>query len=343
MADEDRVPKIVGAWAWLLAVAALVVLTWRHGHRWLRNGLIYLSHAAWARDLVTRMPLAWRVASRFVAGESSDDAIAACRELNELNLLATLDFLGESVSLPVQAIAAREEIEGLLGSIAAARVRAGVSVKLTQLGMQIDEALALDNMRRLLTRARELEIWVRIDMEDSPWTDTTLRIFRTLRQDDGFDNVGVVIQSYLYRSHDDVAALVADGASVRLCKGAYAEPPGVAFPRKADTDASFVRLMKSLMSDEALANGVYAAIATHDDAMIEATLSHARRHNIPPQKFEFQMLYGIRPERQLALVNQGYQMRVYVPYGTAWYPYFMRRLAERPANLWFFVSNYLRR
>ncbi|MCB8953680.1 MAG: proline dehydrogenase family protein [Ardenticatenales bacterium] len=286
--------------------------------------------------------MAWAVASRFVAGEAVQAAMSASKALNDQGMSVTLDFLGESVADATQARAARDEIARLLDEIAAAGVNANVSLKLTQLGMQIEPQMAEENLRYLLERARQHGNRIRIDMEDSPWTDTTLQIYRSVRDSAGLDNTGVVIQSYLYRSEADVARLIQEGAWVRLCKGAYAEPAAVAFPKKVDTDANYVRLMQMLLSEEARERGVYAGIATHDDNMINATIAYAQDNNIPPTAFEFQMLYGIRRERQLALVRQGYQMRVYVPYGTAWYPYFMRRLAERPANLWFFVSNFFR-
>jgi proline dehydrogenase len=179
-------------------------------------------------------------------------------------------------------------------------------------------------------------------MEESQVLDATLDIYRTVRDKDGFDNVGIVIQSYLYRSEEDIRQLVDEGAWVRLCKGAYAEPPDVAFPKKADTDENYIKLAKMMLSEKARKNGVYVGLATHDEDMINAAIQYVRENNISPDAFEFQMLFGIRRELQEALVRQGYRLRIYVPYGTAWYPYFIRRLAERPANLWFFISNYFR-
>ncbi len=335
--------RSIAPWLWWLTLVAVAVAFSLRGEAWLRRLLIYLSGAGWARDAVTRLPLAWQAANRFVSGETRDEAMRVTRALNDQGLLVTLDFLGESVADAVQAAAARDEILALLDAIAAEGVEANVSLKLTQLGMKIDPALAESNLCLILERARRYGNRVRIDMEDSPWTDTTLAIYRALRDEHGYDNTGVVIQSYLFRSAADVERLVAEGAWVRLCKGAYAEPPEVAYPRKADTDASFVRLMRRLLSAEARRNGVYAGIATHDDRMIAATQAFARDQRIPLDAFEFQMLYGIRRERQLELAAQGYRLRVYVPYGTAWYPYYMRRLAERPANIWFFLSNLRRR
>ncbi|RMG96048.1 MAG: proline dehydrogenase [Chloroflexi bacterium] len=309
----------------------------------MRYILLYLSRASWARHIVTQWPIAWQVASRFVAGEDIESAMMAARELNNRGMCVTLDFLGESVTNREEAIAAREEILRLLDEIERVGVDANVSVKLSQLGLKTDEALALENVRILLERAKRYGNKIRIDMEESPLVDTTLRIYRRLRYEYGFENVGVVIQAYLYRSEADVRQLVQEGAWIRLVKGAYAEPPEVAFPNKADTDANFVRLMQMLLGEEARERGVYAAIATHDEKMIDATIEYVKKHGVPRDGFEFQMLFGIRRDLQESLVQQGYRVRIYVPYGTAWYPYFMRRLAERPANLWFFVSNLFRR
>lgn len=330
----------------LLLLLFLVLVAWflfRYGEAWSRRLLLYLSQAQWARDLVTGFPLAWRVAGRFVAGEGVEDALRATQELQAKGMAAAMDYLGESVSDPAEAATARDHILELIDCLQEMGQDAYVSVKLSQLGVKIDEGLAVENLRQLLQRARRGGRRVRIDMEESALVDTTLRIYRQLRYQEGFDNVGVVIQSYLYRSEADVQQLVDEGAWVRLVKGAYLEPADIAFPNKADTDANFVRLMQLMLSEEARANGAHVAIASHDEQMIQATLDYVRAHNIPTDYFEFQMLYGIRREMQEALVAQGYPVRIYVPYGTAWYPYFMRRLAERPANLWFFISNFFRR
>jgi proline dehydrogenase len=313
-----------------------------YGERWLRVLLLYLSQASWARELVSVLPPAQDVAGRFVAGDDISAAIETTRTLNSQGMLVTLDLLGEHTENAADAFAARAQILDLLDAIHQQGVQANVSVKLSQLGVNIDPALALDNMRQLLKRAAEYNNRIRIDMEDSSLTDTTLRIYRTLRDEDGFKNVGIVIQSYLYRSDEDLRQLVNEGAWVRLCKGAYAEPPDRAYPDKADTDRKFIEHMQLLLSEEARRNGVYLGMATHDEKAIRATIDFARANNIPPERYEFQMLYGIRRELQEQLVADGYRMRVYVPYGTAWYPYFMRRLAERPANVWFFVSNFLK-
>ena len=325
-----------------LVLAAGALLVYRKGEEWLRAVLLYLSGSVWARRLVTGFGPAWSVASRFVAGEGVDEAIAAARRLNADGLAAAVDYLGESVSDRNEALDARDHILTLLDRIHDAGVDAYVSVKLSQLGLKIDENLALENLRALLERARGHGLRVRIDMEESALVDITLDVYRTLRRREGFTNVGVVIQSSLYRSDEDVRRLIEEGAWVRLVKGAYKEPPTIAYAKKADTDASFVRLMQAMLGEDARARGVHLAVATHDEAMVNATLNYARRNRIGPDAFEFQMLYGVRRELQRSLVAKGWRARVYVPYGTAWYPYFMRRLAERPANLWFFVSNFFR-
>jgi proline dehydrogenase len=341
MSTRNPPPRARFPFFWV-ALLLILLLYW-NSERWLRLLLLYLSGAAWARSLVSNLGMAQAVAGRFVAGETVNEAMAITRELNGAGMLVTLDYLGESVMDRAMAESARDEILHLLDCIEETNANANVSVKLSQLGVKINRQLALDSMRRILSRAREYHNRIRIDMEDSPLVDTTFDIYRVLRDEDGFDNVGVVIQSYLYRSEADVRRLIEEGAWVRLCKGAYAEPPEVAFPDKADTDRNFIHLMQLMLSEGARREGVYLAVATHDEKMIEATRDFVAGHDIPPEAFEFQMLYGIRRELQEALRRQSYQMRVYVPYGGAWYPYFMRRLAERPANLWFFISNFFRR
>lgn len=318
------------------------ILIYQFGERWLRTFLIYLSHAQWARDLVSDLSLAKKVARRFVAGESIEEAMAATRALNARGMRVTLDYLGESVTDEAIAASARDEILQLLDRIESSGLDANVSVKLSQLGLRIRKEFAVENLRQLLTRAREYGNKIRIDMEESELVDTTLEIYHTVKDEYGFDNVGVVIQSYLYRSEKDVTKLIDEGAWVRLCKGAYAEPPDIAFPEKADTDANYFLLSKMMLSKEARDNGVYLGIATHDEEIIKAAIDFAHSNDIPPGAYEFQMLYGIRRDLQAWLIEQGYELRIYVPYGTAWYPYFVRRLAERPANLWFFVSNLIR-
>ncbi|MFO7631915.1 MAG: proline dehydrogenase family protein [Caldilinea sp.] len=326
----------------VLAAAGAGYVIYRNGESWLRSLLLYLSRSTLARRLVTGFAPAWAVAGRFIAGESVDEAISAARQLNAKGMAVTLDYLGESVSTAIEATAARDQILFLLDRIYQSEVDAYVSVKLSQLGLKIDENLAIDNLRALLIRAKGHGLRVRIDMEESALVDTTLDIYRRLRHGEGLDNVGVVIQSYLFRSEADVRKLVDEGAWVRLVKGAYKEPHTIAYALKADTDAAFVRLAEAMLSAEARARGVSLGVASHDDAMIEAVQRYTAAQNVPSDAYEFQFLYGIRREWQEQLVAQGYRVRIYVPYGTAWYPYFMRRLAERPANLWFFVSNFFR-
>lgn len=327
----------------LITFLLVALLFYRFGGSWLHRILLYLSTAVWARRIVTELPPARAVARRFVAGDNRAEALATAKELNANGMLVTLDYLGESVTNIEEANAARDEILALIPAINEANADAYVSVKLSQLGLRIDPELALDNMRQLLTQAKKYGKQVRIDMEETAVTDITFSIYRQLRHTHGFDNVGIVIQAYLYRTAADVQQLINEGAWVRLCKGAYAEPATLAFPQKADTDANYVKLMEAMLSLEARQNGVALAIASHDEAMIQATIDYAQANNIPSSAYEFQMLYGIRRDLQDKLVRDGYQMRIYVPYGTAWYPYFMRRLAERPANLWFFASNLLKR
>lgn len=308
----------------------------------LRALFLYLSRAAWARRIVTHWGLARRVARRFVAGETLEEAIAAVRRMNDKGIAATIDVLGESVTDIAMTHQAAEAYLSLIDAIRANGLQATVSLKLTALGLDIDEVLCREHMRRILTRAREVGTRVTIDMEDHPYTQRTLDLYRLLRNEDGFENVGTVIQAYLYRSDADIAALAAEGAEVRLCKGAYKEPPEIAYPRKKDVNTAFVRQMKVLL-DAAREGRGYPGIATHDEHIIAEAKAYADAHHIPREAYEFQMLYGVRPALQEQLVAEGYRLRVYVPYGTQWYPYFMRRLAERPANVWFFVSNLFRR
>ena len=326
----------------LLGLAVTITLLVKYGEHWLRSLLLYLSTAVWARHLISNLTLAKQVAGRFVAGEAITDAIATTQELNAKGMMVTMDYLGESVETADEALAARDEILGLLDSIHQSGVKANVSIKPSQLGLKLDTYLARNNLRAILNRARDYQNKIRIDMEESALVDATLDLYRALRDEDGFANVGVVMQAYLYRTEQDVCRLIEEGAWVRLCKGAYAEPPEIAFPIKADTDANYIKLMQQLLSQQARQNGVYVGIATHDEKMIAATTAFVENQNIQTHEFEFQMLFGIRRELQERIVAQGYQMRIYVPYGTAWYPYFLRRLAERPANLWFFISNLIR-
>jgi proline dehydrogenase len=311
----------------------------------LRRILLYFSAAGWARSIVGRFFLARRVARRFVAGEILPEAIEATRVLNAQGMPVTLDYLGESVARAEDTDTVVEMYNRVLDAINTHNLDASISLKLTHLGLDIGEDLCVNNLRRILGHAREQgNIPVTIDMESSAYTDQTLRIYRTMRDEYDLSNVGTVIQSYLFRSGDDMRELAAEGAHIRLCKGAYLEPPEIAFPEKSDVDANYVRLMSEyLRSTPAPGRSpAYLCIATHDEAMIAAAEDLVRQYDIPADRYEFQMLYGIRAPRQAELTAAGYKMRVYVPFGEAWYPYFMRRLAERPANLWFFAKSLLR-
>ena len=306
----------------------------------MRAFFLWMSRSIRLRRLIMRIGFARRAALRFVAGETIDDAIAAIRTLNANGILATVDHLGENVATEADARRAAQSYVAMLDRIGKEGVKSHASLKLTQLGLDIGDEFCRENVACVVRKAKEVGTFIRIDMESSDYTDRTLAVFRSLRRE--FDNVGIVIQSYLYRSKDDIAALCQEGASVRLCKGAYNEPPDKAFPKKADVDANYVALTRKLLSDEARARGAYGAIATHDPKMIDAAKAYAAEHNVPRKQFEFQMLYGIRRDLQQQLAKEGYTMRVYVPYGAEWYPYFMRRLAERPANVWFILRNLFR-
>jgi proline dehydrogenase len=303
--------------------------------------LLYLSSAPWAKNVVTHMGLARRVARRFVAGERREEAEGAVRALNARGISASCDVLGESVTDAAMARAAADRYLELIDCIHDHRLDSEVSLKLTQLGLDIDLDVCREHMRQILRLARERGLRANIDMEGSAYTQRTLDLYRALRDEDRHTNLRIVIQSYLYRSDEDVRALASEGASLRLCKGAYKEPPTLAYPKKADVDAAYVRQMKVLL-DAAKDGGGDPGIATHDAAIIDAAKAYAAEIGVPRDRFEFQMLYGIRADLQEQLVREGYGMRVYVPFGTEWYPYFMRRLAERPANLWFFASNFFR-
>jgi proline dehydrogenase len=271
-------------------------------------------------------------AARFVAGETLDECIAVLRRLNDQGLYANTTLLGEGVLEPgatERVVAAYEEV---LDRIAAEELRANVALKLTHLGLEIDEELAYANMTRLLGKGQ----FIRIDMEQSQFVDATIRIYRRLRHD-GFDNVGTVLQAYLYRTPDDLDSLLSLGPNLRLVKGAYLEPADIAYPRKADVDGVYARLAERMLSGTG-----HVAIATHDEKLIDHTIRYTEQNDIPSERFEFQMLYGVRPQLQLDLVRRGYKVLVATPYGPEWYPYLMRRLGERPANLLFFVKNTLR-
>ena len=274
-------------------------------------------------------------ARRFIAGETVAEAIDAVADLPGKGLGLTLDYLGESVSSAVAAAAATTDYVGIINQIVASGIERNISLKLTQLGLDVDRATAVDNMRRILEPADAAGFFVRIDMENSPYTDATISILETLRQQ-GHTSIGTVIQTCLKRSEGDIRKLNALGVRVRLVKGAYKEPRTVAYQQKSEVDAAFVDLMRLLMDE-----GTYPAIATHDPIMIETAKAYARSKGYANDRFEFQMLYGIRRDLQSALVAQGYRVRVYVPFGKQWYPYFMRRLGERPANVGFVLKGLL--
>jgi proline dehydrogenase len=318
----------------------------------LRSFMIYLSKAAWAQRLVSSWKFAWRAASRFVAGNKIEDAINAVRELNAKGINATLDHLGESTSTRAEAIKAADDIIELLDQIQPSGVRANVSVKLTQIGLALDERLCEENLERILARADQYKNFVRIDMEDTPYTDQTIRMYHLMRKK-GFNNTGIVVQSYLFRTEKDTRELIEAGACFRLVKGAYKEPPELAFPKKSDVDANFDLLTQIMIDSSKPANcpclsedGRFPpipAIGSHDPKRLEFAKIYAEKAGLPKQAIEFQMLYGIRRDLQDHYLKEGYPVRIYVPYGTHWYPYFMRRLAERPANVWFFISNFFRK
>ncbi len=301
----------------------------------MRQGLLWLSERQGIFNFVRRNRLAWKFASRFVAGETIDSAVAAAKDLAGRGITASLDLLGESVNVEAEAVAARDQYLAMLDRMAAAPgVEVNVSVKLTQMGFDIDEELCAANLTSILDKARGVNGFVRLDMEGSDYTQRTLDFFEQRLFDRFGGHCGVVIQSMLRRSEADVARLIGMKARVRLCKGAYLEPPTVAFPDKADVDRMYVTLMEQL-----LAAGNYPGIATHDEAIIAHARRFVRRESIAADRFEFQMLYGVRRDLQLKLVRSGHRMRVYVPFGTQWYPYLMRRLAERPANIAFILGN----
>ena len=319
----------------------------------LRSFLIYLSQAAWARQMVTGWSFAWRAASRFIAGEKLEDAIRVVKELNARGITATLDHLGEHTSDEAKAVQAAGDILEALKTIDQTGVRCNVSIKLTQIGLALDEELCAQNLQRILEYSEAHGTFVRIDMEDSPWVEQTLGMYRRMRAECGCQNLGVVIQAYLYRSAEDVEKLASEGARIRLCKGAYKEPEEIAFPNKSDVDANYDRLAAKLI-DAALKHSApeisengrippIPGIATHDDKRVEFVKEYIQKVGLPKSALEFQMLNGIRRDLQEQLAGQGYPVRVYVPYGTEWYPYFTRRLAERPANLWFFLLNFFRK
>jgi proline dehydrogenase len=300
-----------------------------------RSFLLYLSERDDPKQLLMGNPVGRRLASRFIAGEELEDALRVVRRLNREGFMVTLDCLGESVHEAMAAEAACQTYLQLLDRLAAEKLDSHVSVKLTQLGLAIDEGLARRNLGRLAESATRHHNFVRVDMEGSMFTDPTLRVFCSV--DAPREVMGIAIQSYLRRTEADVEELLKRGVRIRLVKGAYKEPPDIAFSNKRDVDRNYQGLTEKLLS-----SGVYHAIATHDERIIAVTKRFAREHGISPDRFEFQLLYGIRRQLQRALIQQGWRVRLYVPYGQEWYAYFMRRLAERPANLFFLMRNLFR-
>jgi proline dehydrogenase len=301
----------------------------------LRNFLLFLSREQRLRHWMETSPVAHRLAHRFVAGDTLDHALRVCRQVNSEGITATLDYLGENVRTLPEAALCRDAYLRTLGAIIENGIESNVSLKLTQFGIDVNENACRKNVCSLVKYAANAGSFVRIDMESSAYTDRTLRLVEDLHEHHGA--CGTVIQAYLHRSGKDIERLNARRIRVRLCKGAYLEQPEVAFEHKRDVDRNYLELARVLLAD-----GNYPAIATHDEAIIREILAHCSRNSIAANRFEFQMLYGIRRDLQRKLVTDGYRLRLYIPYGEAWYPYFMRRLAERPANLIFLARNFLR-
>ena len=304
----------------------------------LRSAFIALSTNRTLRRFSENSRVGRKLSSRFVAGLEVEDALRTAERLNKQGMAVTLDSLGESITTEAEADRAAEIYHQLLDAIAVRGLNANISVKLTQMGLELSPELAYRIAAGLTEHARATGNFVRIDMEGSPLTQPTIDLVRRLHARLEYrDHIGIVIQAYLFRSEADIKQLIEDGIRIRLCKGAYQEPPSIAFAQKTDTDTNYVRLAGILLSSH-----LYHGLATHDEAMIEAVKNYARNHLIPPDHYEFQMLYGVRRDLQRRLVHEGYNVRVYVPFGHEWYPYFMRRLAERPANVFFLVRNLFR-
>ena len=305
----------------------------------LRALFIYLSESRSLRAVAEKSALGQRVSARFVAGTQVEDVLRATQAVNQMEMTVSIDNLGENVTNADEARASAAIYHHLLDDIAARGLQANISLKLTHMGFDVAENLAHDLVSGLVAKAASLKSFVRVDMEGSPYTQRTLDFVHQLHAAPGNRGaVGTVIQTYLHRSESDVEKLLADGIRIRLCKGAYKEPPEIAFQKKSDVDANYVKLMKVLMK-----SGTYHGLATHDERIINEAKAFAIRENIPRDAFEFQMLYGIRRDLQQQLVREGYGQRVYIPFGTEWYPYFMRRLAERPANVLFIARQMLRK
>jgi len=304
----------------------------------LRAAFISLSESKSLRSAAEKTWAGQRLSRRFVAGTSIDEALAATRAVNQLGLSVSVDNLGENVRNAGEARHSAQLYHQMLDRMSELGLNANVSLKLTHMGLDVDETMAYQISSEVVEHAARLDNFVRVDMEGSAYTQRTLDFVRRLHAAPGLaGHVGAVIQSYLYRSEKDIEQLLAEGIRVRLCKGAYKEPPEIAFPAKADVDANYVKLMKMLLK-----SGVYHGIATHDERMIRATIAFAEQEKIPASAFEFQMLYGVRRDLQQQLVKDGWRCRVYIPFGKEWYPYLMRRLAERPANAIFIIKNLFR-
>jgi proline dehydrogenase len=302
----------------------------------LRSTLLHLSEQRWLRSWMENSSASRRMTSRFVAGRTLTEGVNVLKNLSKDNMLGTLDYLGESVMNLEEAAQSRKSYMEALNQIHQEALPATVSLKLTQFGLDLSESACRDNVCALVQRASQMGSRVEIDMESTAYTDRTLAIVKDMQS--AFPgHVRAVIQAYLFRSEADIKSLSSLNIPVRLCKGAYREPASLAFPAKADVDQNYLRLMRLLLSE-----GNYPAIASHDESIIQAALRHIQEQNIDPTRFEFQMLYGIRRDLQRQLVSKGFRIRLYVPYGDAWYPYFMRRLAERPANLIFLAKNAIR-
>lgn len=302
----------------------------------MRTALISLSRNRALQDAIVKVPIARSMARRFVPGETLEQGIAAVLDLNDRGMLATLDHLGENVASEADATAAANDYLLALEALKAAGAKCNVSVKLTQMGLNLCDDFCYENFRRIVRRAADLDNFVRVDMEGSPLTERTLAVYRRLRRE--FDNVGIVIQAYLHRSQADVEALIAEGIGhFRLCKGAYDEPATIAYRERPRVTQALNELIRTCLTPESLARGAYCAVASHDEEVVNFARAYAYQHDVPSTAYEFQMLYGIRRELQNSLLERGYRVRIYVPYGTFWYPYYMRRLAERPANLFFFL------
>lgn len=306
----------------------------------MRDTLLWLSRSRRLRESVITLPPARKMSRKFIAGEMLGEALSVIESLNKAGILGILDFLGENTTNAAEAEAyTNEQVAEVLG-IAERGLKSYVSLKLTAMGLDIDVDVAKANLRRVLETAAARNVFVRIDMESSDYVDPTLGIYHAMR-DEGFDGVGVVIQSCLRRSLDDVRGLLQRGANIRLVKGAYNEPADRAFPDKADVDRNLVELIKLMLGPEAVARGAFCAVATHDESVIRFTKAWTLDHGVPRDRYEFQMLYGIKTGMHRQLASEGYAFRAYIPYGTHWYPYFMRRLAERPANVWFVLKGAL--